>query len=182
MLNTLIDPRTAAFVTSTDVILNAIAATIRAGKQARAAYESYGEWHERWVWPFVSYGARFAIIMAALAYTLLKLRHSPSPSASPCPETSTRPSKASLRLEHWRVLAGATKAPQRLLAPAEAPNALFTPTTPTPDRFNLEIASFREHFMSRTVAELRSMARELGVVRVSRLRKAELVEAILRAC
>lgn len=36
--------------------------------------------------------------------------------------------------------------------------------------------------MSRTLAELRPVARELGIARVSRLRKAELVEAILAAC
>ena len=182
MLNTLIDPRTAAFVTSTDVILNTIAATIHAGKQARAVYESYGEWHERWVWPFVSYGARFAIIMAALAYTLLKLHLTFHRAPSPSPDTPTSPSKASLRLAYWRVLAASLPVPQRLLAPAEAPIALLSPTTPKPDRFNLEVASFREHFMGRTVAELRPVARELGVVRVSRLRKTELVEAILRAC
>ena len=115
-------------------------------------------------------------------HTLLKLRLTPSPVPSPCPETLESPSKASLRLAYWRVLAASLPTPQRLLVPAEAPIALLSPAVPTPDRFNLEIASFREHFMGRTVAELRPMARELGVTRVSRLRKRELVEAILAAC
>ena len=172
----------ATFVTSIDTFLDVISTTIRAGKQTRAVYESYGEWHQHWVWPLVSYGARFAIIMAALAYTLLRTHRTPSPVASPCSEAAESPSKASLRLSHWRALAESLPAPQRLLAPAEAPIALLSPAAPAPDRFNLEVASFREHFLSRTVAELRPVARELGVVRVSRLRKAELVEAILRAC